>query len=248
MKATTTAGSRTVHLHAAEGDALPTALVTALKDVGVARGWLRGVGVVGDVVLRAIDAEGSFVERRIAGPAQLTALEGVVEDRGAPALSATIAVEGASGATTHVGTLTGARAFAFDAMVIELGDAAPAARAAVPPAAERKSSPTLDVEWGEAATPRERAKPVTPTFEAAPIPQRPKVTESEFVEQPTPEAGDMVEHFAFGTCEVVQSDGERIHLRLEKDQRIKEIALAMLKVVPLDLSSSPRIFKLERKL
>ncbi|MFO0671793.1 MAG: hypothetical protein U0235_19560 [Polyangiaceae bacterium] len=106
MKATTTAGSRTVHLHAAEGDAL-TALVTALKDVGVARGWLRGVGVVGDVVLRAIDAEGSFVERRIAGPAQLTALEGVVEDRGAPALSATIAVEGASGAMTHAGRARG---------------------------------------------------------------------------------------------------------------------------------------------
>lgn len=251
MKATSLTGGRTVHLRASEGDALPDAIGDALRGADLARAWLRGVGVVADVVLRAVAADGQFVERRVDGPAQLVSLEGVVDADGTSALTAHVSVEGADGARAHTGTLIGARALAFDAMLVELGATAGAARerpAAAPVPAERSSAPALEVEWGDLATSKHRAKPTAPTFEAAPIPERPKVASAEFVEEPTPEAGDLVEHFAFGTCEVVQSDGERIHLRLEKDQRIKEIALAMLKVVPIDLTSRPRIFRLVRKL
>jgi len=69
-------------------------------------------------------------------------------------------------------------------------------------------------------------------------------------EQVYPDAGDVVEHFAFGRCEVVKSDGDRLHLRLGKDGRIKEIALEMLKVMPLPPveGSAGRHFKLDRKL
>jgi predicted DNA-binding protein with PD1-like motif len=64
-----------------------------------------------------------------------------------------------------------------------------------------------------------------------------------------PEAGDTVEHFAFGTAEVLKSDGERLHLRAAKDGRIREIALEMLRVTPLDApEGSPRRFRLDRKL
>jgi predicted DNA-binding protein with PD1-like motif len=65
---------------------------------------------------------------------------------------------------------------------------------------------------------------------------------------PFPEAGDMVEHFAFGTCEVMKSDGERLHLRVYKDGRIKEIALEMLKVTLLTTDGDTRRYRLDRRL
>ena len=76
---------------------------------------------------------------------------------------------------------------------------------------------------------------------------KPKVEE---VDQVVPDAGDVVEHFAFGRCEVVKSDGDRLHLRLGKDGRIKEIALEMLKVTPLPPADGTpgKHFKLDRKL
>jgi hypothetical protein len=76
---------------------------------------------------------------------------------------------------------------------------------------------------------------------------RPKV---ELVEEVHPDEGDIVEHFAFGRCDVVKSDADRLHLRLGKDGRIKEIALAMLKVTPLDPveGASGKHYKLDRKL
>lgn len=92
----------------------------------------------------------------------------------------------------------------------------------------------------------------SPTFSsptALPLrPVRPPQPEEE--EQLLPEAGDVVEHFAFGRCEVVKTDGDRLHVRLGKDGRIKEIALEMLKVTPLPLEDgqSSRHYKLARKL
>ena len=77
-----------------------------------------------------------------------------------------------------------------------------------------------------------------------------KPVKAEEEEQPVPEPGDLVEHFAFGRCEVVKSDGDRLHVRLGKDGRIKEIALEMLKVTPLPPveGAAGRHYKLDRKL
>lgn len=63
-----------------------------------------------------------------------------------------------------------------------------------------------------------------------------------------PAAGDIVEHFAFGRCEILKSDGDRIHLKIHKDGRIREIALEMLRVTSLE-SADPgrRRFKLDKK-
>lgn len=81
-----------------------------------------------------------------------------------------------------------------------------------------------------------------------PKPIRPVQVEEE--EQQLPEPGDIVEHFAFGRCEVVKTDGDRLHVRLGKDGRIKEIALEMLKVSPLEPEpgQTTRHYKLARKL
>jgi predicted DNA-binding protein with PD1-like motif len=65
---------------------------------------------------------------------------------------------------------------------------------------------------------------------------------------PFPEEGDVVEHFAFGTCDVIKSDGERLHLRVHKDGRIKEIALEMLRVTLLTTDGETRRYRLDRRL
>jgi hypothetical protein len=64
-----------------------------------------------------------------------------------------------------------------------------------------------------------------------------------------PEAGDVVDHFAFGPSEVLRSDGDRLHLRVRKDGRIREIALEMLRVSRLpDTEDGKRRFRLERRI
>ena len=59
-----------------------------------------------------------------------------------------------------------------------------------------------------------------------------------------------MQHFAFGKCEVMKSDGDRLHLRVGKEGRVREIALEMLRVVPLDADPTvrPRHFRLDRRL
>ena len=113
--------------------------------------------------------------------------------------------------------------------------AAPAAPPAPPPPAPppiARPSPTFSM--GSNAMPTRIAKPVLPEEE----------------DQAVPEPGDIVEHFAFGRCEVVKTDGDRLHLRLPKDQRIKEIALEMLRVelIPPVEGETSKHYKLARKL
>ena len=103
-----------------------------------------------------------------------------------------------------------------------------------------------------APAPAPAARP-SPTFSSMnqAMPQRiAKPVEAETEDEMVPEPGDIVEHFAFGRCDVVKTDGDRLHVRLGKDQRIKEIALEMLRVEPLtpEEGMPARYFKLARRL
>ena len=60
------------------------------------------------------------------------------------------------------------------------------------------------------------------------MPKRP-ITRNSGPEQ-YPEEGDSVTHFAFGRCTVLFSDGERLRLQQERDGRVREVALSMLKM------------------
>jgi hypothetical protein len=63
-----------------------------------------------------------------------------------------------------------------------------------------------------------------------------------------PDVGDMVMHFAFGECTVLSSDGDRIRLRQDRDGRVREVALAMLRIEPPSVvADGTRHFKLHRK-
>jgi predicted DNA-binding protein with PD1-like motif len=136
-----------------------------------------------------------------------------------------------------------------------------AARAARPSpvavVAAAGSAPAAPAAWSAALeasdhAEREPPRPVrvaAPTGAmTAPIPQRPARPPTDF-DTPYPEPGDSVEHFAFGRAEVVKSDGDRLHLKVHKDGRVREIALEMLRVTRLaDADGGKRHFKLERRM
>ena len=116
----------------------------------------------------------------------------------------------------------------------------------MPSAAARASA------WADAVATSSAQPPLKPLGSAS-LPSRPPARPAAPVfegDQVFPEPGDEVQHFAFGRCEVLRSDGDRLHLKVGKDGRIREIALEMLKVTLLDEDPNvkPRHFKLDRRL
>jgi hypothetical protein len=252
------------------GERLPGALLVALREQGVACGWVRASGVLDDIELR-----GSIgtPPRHIAGRAHAITIEGSV---GLTAGDVTVGLRAVlvhpseGGTETLAGEITSARIIGLEAIVTALDDVA-AGRAldantdvwlmgevvalAPPPAA----APRAKAEWSEAAAvsaepppaPARRAPPTVTQVIGAAMPQRlvrPAAVVEESPSFVAPEVGDVVEHFAFGSCEVIKSDGERLHLKLDRDSRVKEISLEMLRVTPLASDGPNRRFKLDRKL
>ena len=237
--------SRHLVLRAPAGQLLPLALVETLRRERVAAGWLRGSGVLEDVELKAYDGQhgepGSV--RRIAGRIQVLSLEGsvgLVDGRPATSLRALLARESDSGLETRAGEIVSARIVGLELLVTVLDDSALGRSLDV-----ETGMWLLDLPVGAVAA----ASPAAATHLApvAPMPARP-TRAAPAADGPTPEGGDVVEHFAFGPCDVLKSDGDRLHLRLRKDGRIREIALEMLRVIPLAPDGERRRFGLERRI
>ncbi|AUX45745.1 hypothetical protein SOCE26_072410 [Sorangium cellulosum] len=118
---------------------------------------------------------------------------------------------------------------------------------AAPPAATvelpRPAPPPATVEAPRAAPPPAAVEPA-----AAPMLQRP-VRPRQDEETIYPEVGDSVTHFHFGECVVISSDGERIRLRQERDGRVREVSLTMLRIEPptVDPATGRKHFRLARK-
>lgn len=63
-----------------------------------------------------------------------------------------------------------------------------------------------------------------------------------------PDAGDLVEHFAFGLCDVLMASDDRLKIRDKNGPgRIREIRAEVLRVHPPVARDGKRLFKLERK-
>jgi predicted DNA-binding protein with PD1-like motif len=263
------------------GERLPDALVAVFKQERVTCGWARASGVLADVELRGYDRSlGALGKpRRIAGPLHALSLEGsigVVDGEPSLSLRGLLAREGDAGLEAIAGEITSAQVVALEVLVSSLEDltleralderagvwllGAPgtvSAAAAVAAHAPVKGPVPPPAPWAVALEASERAEPAraktaTMAASAATMPARPPRPEIDF-DVVVPEPGDIVEHFAFGRCEVLKSDGDRLHLRVQKDGRIREIALEMLRVIPLSESAEPegeghRRFKLERRI
>jgi predicted DNA-binding protein with PD1-like motif len=255
--------SRHLVLRLAPGAHLPDDLGGALRQEEVACGWVRAGGVITDVELRAYDpvAGGPGEVRRIGGPWQAVTLEGSIglsEGQPTTSLRAVLARDGARGLETVAGEIVSARAVAVEVFVTALDDVAlqrstdAAGVSLLGPTPAGGRAPAA-VPWSGAidasdrAEPRPRAPPQSTAGSAMParLP-RPARDDSD---SPLPEPGDSVEHFAFGRCEVIKSDGDRLHIRVPKDGRVCEIALGMLRVsrVP-DGDDGQHRFKLERRM
>ena len=270
--------SRHVVLRASAGEVLPDTLVTKLRDERVACGWLRASGVLADVELRAYDGELGTLgsTRRIAGPVQVLALEGSIGlSQGEPSMSlrALLARETDRGLETLAGEILSARTLALEVLVTALDDvaleraldasagvwllgggpattraAAEPGRAPAPMAAPPAWSSALEASEHVEARPRPAASPPTAAVAPAVMPQRPPRPGVD-LDTPFPEPGDVVDHFAFGRADVVRSDGDRLHLKVHKDGRVREIALEMLRVSRMpDADDGKRRFKLERRM
>jgi len=277
MTMQTSQSQHAVFFRLSSGDTLPDALVARLREAGIATGTLRAHGVLEHVELRTFQPQtrafGSA--RSIAGAVHAITIDGTIGlSEGAPhvVLRAVLSRETDAGVETLSGVVASARVVALEVIATSALDLALPlahdARAGIAMLADAPGSPSP-----QAAPPREespRPAPAAPsggwadavaTSNAQPplkplgsqnLPAKPPARPAISYEgdQLFPEPGDMVQHFAFGNCEVLRSDGDRLHLKVGKDGRMREIALEMLKVTLLDEdpNARPRHFKLDRKL
>ena len=199
------------------------------------RGWVQAVGFVDNVELKlggeAADARRTFRHRyalaQLAGPlggpygATLSRLDG---DR--------VEVVG--------GILLSARSEGVSALCLSAGIDAPATTAAP---ATRVDTPLDPREARPSAPPR--APKVASSFAARVGVSAP---EDHDEVRPMPERGDLVEHFAFGICEVLTVTGDRIVLRdLKGPGRIREIASERLDVTGPSEFDGKRLYRLTRR-
>lgn len=215
----------------ADGENLLDALAEAC---GPGDGWIAAVGHVDSVEIR-VAGEGADVRKQLRGRLTLAQLSGPF---GGPYF-ATLSRHSSLGSELVAGQLLGARSAAVTATlwtaqgsVRELVDAAPP-RAEAPPAAPDKAAVPAPAAAGWAAAAHAAAA---------------DLAEEEDAEPQRPQRGDLVRHFAFGLCEVLQDTGDRLKLRdLHGQGRIREIAVDMLEISAPTEQNGKRVFKLNRK-
>jgi hypothetical protein len=206
------------------GEDLVTALRAAARE---GEAWLQATGIVEAVELR-LAGEGADPIRTLRGRLTLVALSGPA---GGP-YGATLARATDAGLEVLAGELVRARSDGVTAVVMAAeragttGEARPEPR----PAGAAPAAKSTGSAWAAAAlaTARELSEP-----EPEPL---------------LPGPGDLVQHFAFGLCEVLMGDDERLKIRdVSGPGRIREIRLDMLLVKGPSDREGKRLFKLDRK-
>jgi hypothetical protein len=215
----------------ADGENLLDALAEAC---GKGDGWVAAVGHVDSVELR-VAGEGADVRKQLRGRLTLAQLSGPF---GGPYF-ATLSRHTSTGSELVAGQLLGARSagvtstlWLAQGSVRELVDAAP-------PRAEPAAVAVAETAAAKA--------PAASGWAAAATAAAADLAEDE-EEDAHPARGDLVRHFAFGLCEVLQETGDRLKLRdLNGPGRIREIATDMLQISLQGEQNGKRVFKLNRK-
>ncbi len=197
---------------------------------GELRGWVQASGFVEEVELR-VAAEGADRRHALRGRFTLVSLSGPL---GGP-YAVQLCRWGAGDFELAAGELVSARTAGVRALLIPaqiVGDE-PDFEAVAPNAA-----PTTGANAAPASSWAAQAAAAA-SAQAAP---------EEDEEQGTPERGDLVHHFAFGWCEVIMVNGERLKLRdLKGPGRIREIIIDVLDVAGPSEKDGKRAFKLTRR-
>jgi len=206
-------------------------LVDSLAEAaGNLRGWVQASGFVEEVELR-VAGEGADPRRSLRGRFTLVSLSGPV---GGP-YAVQLARAAAAGFELAAGELVSARTAGVSALMI------PAQLVGEEPDFEAQSPPAPQVAAGSAPAASSWAVQAAAAASARAVPD-------EDEEPPTPERGDLVHHFAFGWCEVIMVNGERLKLRdLKGPGRIREIIIDVLDVAGPSEKDGKRAFKLTRR-
>jgi len=198
------------------------------------RGWVQAVGFVEDVELK-LPGTGADARREFRGRFALAQLSGPL---GGP-YGATLSRLDGEGVEVLAGVLLRAisaevSALCLSASIGMTGDRSVEAR---PPAGPGPAPPLRPHE----------PKPALSAFAARVGTPRPRDEDSEPLQE-LPERGDLVEHFAFGLCEVLKVEGDRLVLRdLRSQGRIREIASEKLAISGPTEHDAKRLFKLARR-
>jgi hypothetical protein len=207
--------------------------------------WAEGFGELRDPVVLTQSDQGERTENRLSGVWDVLSIRGTVKAGLYALVASGPMVVGGLLARGQVVTFTlrlgapQARPPQPLAAVIPAPMRAPqpAPAPAAPPVAPAAPAPAVQVPTslpGPEASALPPPVPATPTIGQtahsanANMPKRP-VAKDNSVES-YPEEGDVVTHFQFGRCNVVYSDGERLRLQQDKDGRVREVALSMLRI------------------
>ena len=259
--------TRTLIVRLDRGEALPGALLRALAEADAKAGWITGAGELEAAEIAVFDqnARANDRARRIDSPCELLSLTGsLAELEGSPSLrlSVTLAREADSGLEVLAGQLLWANVFAVE-LCVHVFDDVPLVRVlddrtglSLLSANMPAESPALLAAPPEAARPTAAISPpaaplmteLQPSMHAT-LPHAPDTSPGEREDFDVyPEPGDQVNHFHFGECTVVSSNGERLRLRQGRDGRVREVSLTMLRITsPEAGEDGSRHFRLERK-
>ncbi len=236
------------------------ALEADLVRRNIGHAWIRARAHMQDVEVRHVAPDGlRRTGHASAGMWPSVELEGIVT-HGEPTRLHVRGTRAAEFGYVHIaGELCGGSATAVSVLVTPLGEEQGRRTAAA--GAEGSLAPSAKPSGTRAgATPTEAR--VAPSVAAASPPPTPNSawgaafneaakhaeTAPESTAPQLPRRGDSVDHFAFGRCEVVKCDGERAHLRLTKDGRIKELAMDLLKISFLGFDAAgARRYRFDRK-
>jgi len=206
---------------------------------GAGEAWISGTGHIEAVELR-VARDGTDLVRALSGRFTMLQLSG---PSGGP-FTATLARASDAGFDVIGGEIVRARSagvtvaiqHAAATAVAPVGEVADAGASAKVVRDERQGTPRAGAPmpmWARAAA-------VSAEAEAR--------AEEDELEESAPEVGDLVEHFAFGRCEVLTAEGDRLRIRdVKSPGRVREVALAMLSVVGPTEFEGKRLFRLVRR-
>jgi hypothetical protein len=223
-------------------------LLLAIRERAPGAQWIDAVGTVAEPAIDVATSTGERATKALGGVWDLVSLRGLLGPGEPAELYALVSREGPLGQELVGGVLRSARVVrvALRASLANVSrDASPRAVDApvTPVDAFRATLPTASPS-NRGASPSQPGTMPTPPG-GAPLPRRPPRPDDG--PESYPEEGDTVDHFAFGRCTVVFSDGERIRLQQERDGRIREVALSMLRIGAPVLDAGRRHWVLARK-